>query len=125
MNRFRKQSQGNFGKEALFEHFRKINTETENEDLDLTEIESENNDLLNDEICVDEVQKAIKDLKTGKSAGVDGIFNEHIKATEHILTPIICRFFNIILESGHIPREWLEGIIVPIFKGGESAVPDI
>ena len=38
--------------------------------------------------------------------------------------PFYLKFFNIILESGHIPSKWSEGIIIPIYKNkGESKDP--
>ena len=42
--------------------------------------ENENQEnMLNCEISFDEIEKAMKNLKTNKSCGIDKILNEHIK----------------------------------------------
>ena len=46
----------------------------------------------------------------------DNIINEYIKTTRSVLTPIYNKLFNIILETGILPRSWLEGYIIPVFK---------
>lgn len=65
-----------------------------------------------------EVQNAIHKLKNNKSAGIDNIPPELIKAntmsSEH-LTPII----QSIWENEIIPNEWKEGLIVTIPKKGD------
>ena len=59
-----------------------------------------------------EVNLAIRNLKSGKSAGLDGIVNEHIKTTAHLTMPLYTKHFNIIIETGILPDSWLEGRII-------------
>jgi hypothetical protein len=41
-----------------------------------------------------------RNLKNGKSCGMDGILNEMIKYGQHALLPCLEKLFNIILSSG-------------------------
>ena len=82
------------------------------------------NSVLNHNFTVDELNKVIKKLKTGKAAGPDGIKNEVIIHTFEKLQNFWCKLFNHIFESGEIPTEWLNGLIVPIYKNkGEKTDP--
>ena len=66
-----------------------------------------------------EVSNAIKDLKCGKSCGIDLILNEYFINFNTELTPFITTLFNKILSSGYFPKQWCEAIIIPIFKKGD------
>ena len=56
-------------------------------------------------------------LKNSKAPSpFDNIINEYIKSTKQLLLPFYCKFFNCVLNTGLIPKSWLEGVIVPIFK---------
>jgi hypothetical protein len=46
--------------------------------------------------------QACKNLKNGKSCGMDGILNEMIKYGQHALLPCLEKLFNIILSSGSL-----------------------
>ena len=113
--------------ENLKNHFSKLSKKTHSED----NIEMENefkrpmdnfidNDtslsMLNHKFTVNELDKVLKNLKTGKSAGSDGIINEVIINTFQKLKTFWCKLFNCILDSGNLPSEWLNGLIVPIYK---------
>ena len=63
-----------------------------------------------------DVSTAIKKLKSGKSHGIDYIFNEYFINFFNELTPIITIPFNKILLSGYFPDQWCNAIIVPILK---------
>ena len=70
-----------------------------------------------------EVDKAIKELKTGKAAGPDGICPEIIKCMAPEINPILTKLFNAILSKGDYPNEWEEGIITSIHKKGSRDEP--
>ena len=62
-------------------------------------------DELDNEIEVDEIKTAIKNLKRGKSHGEDGILNEYIIEFADILVPLFHKLFNCILDDlGLVPK---------------------
>ena len=69
--------------------------------------------MLNSPIYEDEVTKA---LKNGKACGEDKILNEMIKAFSESHMSVLTKIFSIVLRSGHMPHEWVIGIIKPIYK---------
>lgn len=99
-------------------HFSSLNnvqcaaSETHYVDFD----QSMGNDELNAPISVDEVIKIIKKLKNNKACGVDLVRNEFLKNCSAAVIGCITAFFNVILESGLVPKDWCLGSIVPIFK---------
>ena len=72
--------------------------------------------VLDEPITENEVLKAITKLKNDKAAGYDNIVNEYIKSTKHILCKLYVKLFNRILDTGHLPDEWLIGVIIPLYK---------
>lgn len=70
-----------------------------------------------------EISKCIKQLKCGKSSGMDSISNEMIKYSQHAMLPSLVKLFNNILLSGMYPQKWCNGYIVPIFKSGDNSMP--
>ena len=71
---------------------------------------------LNKPITMDELSKALKNLKNNKATGPDGIKNEEIKATFELMKNFYLKLFNLIFDSGVFPSSWAEGLIVPIYK---------
>ena len=109
-------------RDDLLEHFRELSTVMDNKDLgDLSQVpvidnKNLNTNILNQAITEDEVTKAAKKLKNGKSSGIDGIKNEHIKHSIDTLMPLYLLLFNKVLDNGELPEEWGTGLIVPIYK---------
>lgn len=56
-------------------------------------------------------------LKFRKAPGYDLITKEHFKYGGETLTLCIAMLFNAITDSGKIPTEWKQGLIIPIYKG--------
>ena len=82
-------------------------------------------DALNDPISNKEINTAIKLLKLNKSSGIDDVLNEHIISTKHIFVSIYRKLFNLILENGIVPRDWVKGNIIPIYKNkGNKNLPN-
>ncbi len=75
---------------------------------------------LNIPITADEVLCAVKSLKKGKAAGPDFLLNEYFTESIDILCAHLCDLFNAILESGFFPDKWIEGVIVPVHKKGDT-----
>ena len=63
-----------------------------------------------------EISLCIKLLKNSKSAGLDSIINEVLKAIGEEILPVLNKLFNFIYNSGYYPSGWKEALIVPIYK---------
>ena len=72
---------------------------------------------MNEVIGSGEVKAAIKRLKAGKSAGLDGIVGECIKSGGETVVEWLVRVFNGCFESGCVPGDWKSACIVPLYKG--------
>ena len=70
------------------------------------------------EISLNEIIKAIKQLKSGKSGGPDRLLNEFFIHGTEILPRYLYTIFNILLHKGYFPSSWTQGYIVPIHKKG-------
>ena len=84
---------------------------------------NDNATLINDldiEISIEEVQKVVKNLKTQKSPGVDGLISEVFQSSIDILCPLLVKIFNVVFSTGCYPKSWSEGAITPIFKKGDT-----
>ena len=112
--------------EDLKNHFSKL-SENQNPDEDeklndlnmlINEFQDDDisGSILNNEFSTDELLKVVKKLKTCKAAGEDNVINEVIVQSFDKLKTFWCKLFNRILETGEIPKDWLNGLIVPIYK---------
>lgn len=112
----------------MFNYFKTINEadspETEQYEIEqLPDINDPSNPL-NMPITDAEIKKNIDKLKNAKSPAGDMILNEFIKSTKDKMIDIYALLFNMILEKGVVPNQWLEGIIIPIYKNkGNSLDP--
>lgn len=114
-------SGSNVGLDAFYEYFKNENETSDGDDDDFEKIPPENiNNILNSSITEDEIICAMKNLKNNKASGYDNIVNEHITHAIHVMMPIYCKLFNLILNTGKIPNSWSEGIILPIYKNKGS-----
>ena len=91
------------------------------DDVNLDDVQAQ---IFNVEITDEEILKAVKSLKLGKSAGLDGVMPEmFVYGIEYIL-PMITRFFNRLFKTGDFPDSWGKFIIVPLHKKGSLDSPD-
>lgn len=79
---------------------------------------------LNFVIKESEVFLVLKNLKTGKATGPDGILNEMLKSGAAELSKPLTTLFNVIFSKGSYPKRWCEGLIFPIFKSGDRTKPE-
>lgn len=70
-------------------------------------------------ISVAEVESVIKNLKRNKAFGNDLLLNKYFISSIDIFFSFLADLFNKILESGHFPRQWSRGIIIPLFKNND------
>ncbi|XP_058465398.1 uncharacterized protein LOC131438975 [Malaya genurostris] len=67
---------------------------------------------------LDEIRKAVRQLKNGKAAGKDGIPAEFLKVESERLFYVLHQVIAMIWEGEEMPSDWLDGIICPIYKKG-------
>ena len=127
---------GNVTIDEFLEHFSELNAAAEDEvesecNMNGTQMSSNEtneyseSDTLNVPISGVEVTTAVKRLKNGKPCGEDNIINEKIRAFSENHLDMLAQIFNVVLLSGHIPNDWLIGIIKPIYKNkGDINNPD-
>ena len=117
-----------------YDHFNKLLAKKEtieevkcSDDLrmNIENIESEQGGAyLNEDISSEEVSKALRSLKNGKSCGLDSVSNEMLKASRVICLDVYCKLFNMILKSGEFPEIWTRSFIVPLHKSGNCHDPN-
>ena len=81
------------------------------------------NETLDREISVGEIGHVIKNLKTGKAPGEDGIPAEYYKAIFSHSKYFLQEMFNTIFGSSSFPKDWCKALIVPLHKKGEQSNP--
>ena len=72
--------------------------------------------MLNRPFTHQEIAEAIIKLKNNKAGGSDQILNEFLKHSRNEFVQYYTKFFNLILESGHMPADWCQSVIWPIYK---------
>jgi sorting nexin-29 len=108
--------------EDFYQHFKKLSekchVDVADGEIIFEDFSPQNLDTsaLNAPFTADELLVRIRQLKNGKAAGADYITNEFIKNPANELMPLYLCLFNKILESGHVPEDWLVGMIKPLFK---------
>jgi len=65
-----------------------------------------------------EISKAVNKLKKKKAAGLDGIPAELLKCGGEALVKGMTQLFIIIWHTEDVPKEWRQGVIVPLPKKG-------
>ena len=70
-----------------------------------------------------EIEKAVKRLKTGKSAGTDELNSELIKYGPETICEGIAEIYNNMAETGKFQTEVKEGVLIPLPKPGKKPGP--
>ena len=74
-------------------------------------------------ITVSEVCKALKELKSKKATGVDGIPARLLKDGSDALASPLSVIFNLTIELNVIPAEWKKAKVTPLHKSGPKDDP--
>ncbi len=74
---------------------------------------------------VEEVSKAIQELKLNKACGLDGLSAEHFRFACPKLAVLLCICFNCFLVHGCVPKGFSDSIIVPVIKDKKGNVTDM
>ena len=77
-------------------------------------------DALNKDITIDELCSCIKQLKRGKSPGIDGILPDMIKDGGELVKQSLLWLFNCML-AGHFPERLSVGLITAVYKSGDKS----
>lgn len=67
----------------------------------------------------EEIHKAAKQLKNGKSTGADNIPAEALKADVETSAEMLYPLFQDIWEKENVPSEWKEGQLIKLPKNGD------
>ena len=68
------------------------------------------------EITIEEVNKAVKSLRSSKTGGPSEVVEEHFKFLEHERLRWVTTLLNKILKDERILQEWKKSQLVPIYK---------
>ena len=74
-------------------------------------------------ITVSEVRKALKELKSKKATGVDGIPARLLKDGADSLASPLSVIFNLTIQQNFIPAEWKKAKVTPLHKSGTKEDP--
>ena len=77
-------------------------------------------DLESDCFSVYEIKKAAKLLKTKKTCGNDGVYNEHLINGGNGLFQELPLFYSDMFTHGYIPDTLKQGLIITLHKGGRK-----
>ena len=103
----------------MYTHFNDLyGAEAQNQQRDAGFISDQYDDYLDAPFTEDEIKSAVFAQKNSKSPGIDHLTAEVFKHSFDIISPFLCKFYNKIFSEASYPQSWGEGIIIPLFKGG-------
>ena len=108
--------------ERWAEYFEGLLNEEEESETDIGAVARGNRvmvlgDLNESPITRQEVEGAVRELKTGKAAGMDGVEVECVRSGGGSMVEWLVRLLNICFERGRVPEDWMSACIVPLYKG--------
>ena len=71
-------------------------------------------------LTLSELHAALRQLKTKKSPGPDGITNEMIIHLGCLATGKLLEIYNLTWREGQLPQIWREATMIPIHKAGKD-----
>ena len=86
----------------------------------MTKLTTDEASRLVEPIREDEIRETIGKLKHNKTLGTDGFAGEFYKVFSNDLSPILCKLYNYVLDSGNPPESWSEAIITVLPKEGKD-----
>ena len=72
----------------------------------------------NTKFTFEEILDSVKKLNSGKASDEYGLFAEHLKLAEEVITPVLVKLFNQIMEENKTPKQFKTVIIKPVCKNG-------
>ena len=106
----------------FLDHFKEMygGPDEQSQQTDQPDFGSNEDYELDSEISESEIKDAVFSQKNGKSCGLDNLCAEIFKTSYDIISPFLLKLFNRLFANGEYPKAWGEGIIVPIFKSGDT-----
>ena len=101
------------------EHFERVLNREDPETEAIIIPSSELLDIDTEPPSVEEVKRAIKALKDGKTPGIDQVYAEMLKADEQTTATVLTNILCDIWESEEAPLSWKTGLIVKLPKKGD------
>jgi len=80
--------------------------------------------FMDSEITEHELLEAINNMKLGKAPGYCGLTLEFFKNAPPLCIEMLLKLYNVVLQTGIYPDQWTYGVILPIFKKGNSNKPE-
>ena len=121
--------QGTTDENIFVDYFKKLwNEKTSDNQAEIdTSIDDDRNtnelSYQHDTITQEELDTVLKLLKNGKSPGEDNINSELYKYAPKEFKQRLLKFLNEIYYQQHIPNEWRNAIVIPIYKKGDRKDP--
>ena len=85
--------------------------------------EQVHNIILDREINLQDVTKAIDSLRSGKAPGYEGISAEFFKLLKPYIGGHLVNIFNALFKNAYFPEIWTKSLIVPLPKKGDLTKP--
>ena len=105
----------------LLKQFQSVFTKEQvNETLPDVESKTIQHPLKNIIIDTNGVTKLLKNLNTSKASGPDAIPNSILKGCAEQLSPGLSAVFQLSLDSGSLPMDWLKANISSVYKKREN-----
>ena len=70
------------------------------------------------------VLKLLNEIDPKKASGPDNIPCRMLKILAAEISPVLCQLFNQSIKQGHVPQEWKEAKVTPVFKKGNVHLPE-
>ncbi|XP_038117204.1 uncharacterized protein LOC119769300 [Culex quinquefasciatus] len=101
------------------EHFQQLLNGETREGIVEDRMNVEDDGIAVDPPTLEDVEKAVKELKNAKSAGKDGLPAELFKHGSARMIEILHQIVQRIWCEEQLPTDWLDGLITPIYKKGQ------
>jgi len=69
------------------------------------------------------VVEKLKGLKTDKSPGLDELHPKFLHEVREEIGAALAQIFNMSIQTGEVPQEWRDAVVVPLFKKGNRSDP--
>ena len=121
--------------EQIFNFFKNLYSKKSNDDerliydfhndVQIPQVDDSDNELLEAALTIDEIESALKKMKTGSSPGLDGLTTEFYKMFWPVLKNFIYDSYMYSIETGSLSPSQCKGVTTLIHKGKQLNKSDI